>query len=251
MFFFIVAPLLSYHWRLVIAAVIPALILLIQVYRSDRLEKESPRLLWKLILMGVLSTFIALVLEWIGQVLLGFLLPDGGELYQILLYFVVVGLVEEGSKYLVMKLSTWKKYEFNCQFDGVVYAVFVSLGFAVFENILYVLQYGFSTALIRAVTAIPGHACFGVFMGVFYGLARGSAYLGEHGRSRMYRILAIVIPTLIHGVYDYIATMGTGMGDIFFMIFIAVLFVLSFILVRRMSKNDHYFMMDRRQYRPF
>ena len=225
MFFFIMAPLLSYHWRMVIAAVIPALILMWKVYKSDRLEKESPRLLWKLVLMGVLSTVIALVLEWILQALLGLIVPE--------------------------KRSTWKLHEFNCQYDGVVYAVFVSLGFALFENIGYVLRFGFSAAIIRALTAIPGHACFGVFMGVFYGLARGYAYLGERGRAKLMRMLAVIIPTFIHGTYDYIATIGTGSGEIFFIIFVVILFILSFILINRMSKNDHYFQIDRYQYFPF
>ena len=251
MFFFIMAPLLSYHWRMVIAAVIPALILMWKVYKSDRLEKESPRLLWKLVLMGVLSTVIALVLEWILQALLGLIVPESHPLYNVLLYFVVVGMVEECSKYFVLKRSTWKLHEFNCQYDGVVYAVFVSLGFALFENIGYVLRFGFSAAIIRALTAIPGHACFGVFMGVFYGLARGYAYLGERGRSKLMRMLAVIIPTFIHGTYDYIATIGTGSGEIFFIIFVMILFILSFILINRMSKNDHYFQIDRYQYFPF
>ena len=91
-------------------------------------------------------------------------------LYQIILYFVIVAIAEESSKYFFLKKRTWNNPEFNCQYDGVVYAVFVSLGFALWENINYVLSYGFSTAIVRAITAIPGHACFGVFMGVFLSL---------------------------------------------------------------------------------
>ncbi len=76
--------------------------------------------------------------------------------YNVLLYFVVVALSEEGFKYLLLKKRTWYSSEFNCQFDGVVYAVFVALGFALWENISYVLMYGLGTAAIRAVTAVPG-----------------------------------------------------------------------------------------------
>jgi len=133
---------------------------------------------------------------------------------------------------------TWKNPEFNCLYDGVVYAVFVSLGFAIWENISYVLTYGFSTALIRAVTAIPGHACFGVFMGIFYAFARKNANQGLRTSSIVYRILCVVIPALIHGAYDYIATMQTKGSTWYFLIFIAVLFVISFILVGKMSKRD-------------
>ena len=139
--------------------------------------------------------------------------------------------------------------EFNCQYDGIVYAVFTSLGFALWENISYVLHYGFSTALIRAITAIPGHACFGVFMGVFYGLARGHAYLGENGRSKFCRVLCVAVPAMIHGAYDYVASMENEGGSYFFIAFIIALFVISFLLITRMSDNDRYFAMDRRNYR--
>ena len=98
------------------------------------------------------------------------------------MYFGVVAFSEEGAKYFLLKRRTWNSAAFNCQFDGVVYAVFVSLGFALWENISYVLMYGLSTALVRAVTAVPGHACFGVFMGVWYGLAKRL-----HGRERTAR----------------------------------------------------------------
>jgi RsiW-degrading membrane proteinase PrsW (M82 family) len=37
---------------------------------------------------------------------------------------------EESSKYLLLRRRTWHSPEFNCQYDGVVYAVFVALPFA-------------------------------------------------------------------------------------------------------------------------
>ena len=123
----------------------------------------------------------------------------------------------------------------------MVYAVFLSLGFALWENISYVLHYGFTTALVRAVTAIPGHACFGVFMGTFYGLARGYAFLENEEKSKLYRALAVVIPALLHGSYDYIASTQSGSGQWVFLAFIAVMFTLAFHLVGQMSKNDRYF----------
>ena len=121
--------------------------------------------------------------EQIGEAILGILLPQSSTAYNVLLYFIVVALSEEGFKYLLLKKRTWYSGEFNCQFDGIVYAVFVALGFALWENISYVLMYGLGTAAVRAVTAVPGHACFGVFMGAFYGLAKRNANIGDEYRS--------------------------------------------------------------------
>jgi RsiW-degrading membrane proteinase PrsW (M82 family) len=137
-----------------------------------------------------------------------------------------------------MKRQTWSSWEFNCQYDGVVYAVFVSLGFALWENISYVMMYGFGTAIVRAVTAIPGHACFGVFMGIFYGIAKRLDYRNENVGSKLCRIFAVVIPALLHGAYDYIATMESQDGNGYFIGFVAVMFLLSYVLVGRTAKAD-------------
>lgn len=238
MFYFLVAPYLVYHGILIASAIIPAVFLMIKVYRSDKLERESPYLIWHLIRAGVLSALLALVEERILSVLLDATVPTSSPLYDIILYFGIVAFAEESSKYLFMKKETWKSWEFNCQFDGVVYAVFVSLGFALWENISYVMMYGFGTALVRAVTAIPGHACFGVFMGIFYGIAKRLDYRGENLASKLMRFLALVIPALLHGAYDYIATMETDEGSGYFIGFVLILFVVSFLLVGKTAKED-------------
>lgn len=238
MFFFLMEPMITYHWILIFAAVIPAVILMVKVYRSDRLERESPFLLRQLVIGGILATLLAMVTERIGEWILGMLMPKNATLYNILLYFVIVGLSEEGFKYLMMKRRTWDSPEFNCQYDGVVYAVFTALGFALWENISYVLHYGLSTALVRAVTAVPGHACFGVFMGILYGIAKKEERSGYEQRSKLVRSLSVVIPAVIHGAYDYVASVNAG--TLIFVLFIVVLFVLAYQLVGRASQNDRY-----------
>ena len=238
MFYFLLSTLLSYNIVLVAAAVVPAVFLMIRVYKSDRLEKESPVILWTLVKAGVFSALIALVAERVLGTLLDLMMPQNEILYNVLLYFVVVAFSEEGAKYAMLKRNSWRLQEFNCQYDGVVYAVFVSLGFALWENISYVLHFGFQTALIRALTAIPGHACFGVFMGVFYGAAKRTEHHGQPDKSKSFRRMAVIVPALIHGTYDYIATAEAGTW--YFIGFIAVLFVVSFLLIGKQSKNDQY-----------
>ena len=234
MFLFYVNPIL------IAAAVIPAIVLLRFVYKEDRLDKESPGLLLSLVIFGILSTFAAIVTEQIGEAILGILLPQSSTAYNVLLYFVVVALSEEGFKYLLLKKRTWYSSEFNCQFDGVVYAVFVALGFALWENISYVLMYGLGTAAVRAVTAVPGHACFGVFMGVWYGLAKRLHGQGRDGASKLCRVLALLLPALLHGCYDFIASIESVHYGWLFAAFVAILFVLAFILVRRQARHDRY-----------
>ena len=231
-----------YHYNLILilAAVIPALFLLLQVWRLDRLEKESPRLLFHLVLQGIFSTFFSYLTEHFGTLWLQRRFQEQSLIFNILLFFVVVGLSEEGFKYLVMRRRTWRSPEFNCQFDGVVYATFVSLGFALYENIGYVLAYGFSTALVRSVTAIPGHACFGVFMGAFYGAAKRLDNSGHKTGSFICRLLAVIVPTLLHGAYDYIASVTQSGMSLYFWLFVAALFLCANMLVYRLSRADRY-----------
>jgi len=228
----------GFDYFLIGAAVIPAIILMIRVYKSDRLERESPAMLWRLVRAGIFSSLIALVLERISEMILNFTVSMESPLYNIILYFVIVAFSEEGAKYLLLNRRTWNSPEFNCQYDGVVYAVFVSLGFAMWENISYVLSFGFGTAIIRALTAIPGHACFGVFMGVFYGIARKYENLDRRKTARFFRVLALILPALLHGLYDYIATEDAK--NYVFIGFVVILFLVSYILVGKMSKTDQY-----------
>ena len=233
-------PVLAMNPILIAAAVIPAVLLLKKIYQADHLDKEPTRLLVNLVVLGVVSTALAIVAERLGAWILSLVLFEDTIAYQFFLYFVVVAVSEEGFKYLLLRQRTWKSPEFNCQFDAVVYATFVSLGFALWENISYVASYGLSTALVRAVTAVPGHACFGVFMGVFYGIAKKYENLGQSGTSRTFRILSVVVPVLLHGAYDFIASVGTGGATTVFLVFVAVMFLAAYRLVVMMSRSDQY-----------
>ena len=240
MFYFLLEPILTYNFILIAAAVIPAIFLMVRVWRADRLERESPRLMWQLVKGGILSSLLAMVEERVCSWILGATVPEKSALYNVLLYFVIVAVAEESSKYIFLKRNSWNSPEFTSQYDGVIYAVFTSLGFGLWENISYVLNYGFSTAVVRAVTAIPGHACFGVFMGVFYGFARKYENYGKPLAARACRILCVLFPVLLHGAYDYIATMEQTAGGWYFTAFVAALFAVSYILVGKMSAKDKY-----------
>ena len=231
---------LSHSILLILAAAVPAFFLMVKVYKSDKLEPESPTLLRSLVIAGVLSSLLALVEEIVLEYALGIFVSNESFLYNILMYYGVVAVSEESSKYLFMKKKTWNNPEFDCRFDGIVYAVFVSLGFALWENISYVLSYGMSTALVRAFTAVPGHACFGVFMGVFYSIAKEQDLNNKKRASSFYSKLALIVPVLLHGSYDYIATMDGTTATIVFIVFVTVMFLVAYRLINNMAKTDRH-----------
>ena len=225
---------------LIAAAIIPAIWLLRYVYHADVLEKEPKGLLLSLVLYGILATFLALLVERLGSGILYLFFKEDTLVPHFLMYFVVVALSEEGFKYLLLYRRTWHSPDFNCRFDGVVYAVFVSLGFALWENIQYVSMMGLFAAGVRALTAVPGHACFGVFMGAWYGMARWYENYGEYDKSRRYRRLALIVPTLLHGCYDFIATISGTLFGMIFVAFVVLMFATARGTVLRLSQDDRY-----------
>lgn len=238
MFYYLVEPIIYYNYILIAAAVIPAIALMIRVYQADHLEKESPELLYTLVRAGILSSLLALVEERVLCYLLDQFVEPHTVKYNVILYFCIVAIAEESSKYIFLRKNSWNSREFNCHYDGVVYAVFVSLGFALWENISYVLNFGLSTAIARGVTAIPGHACFGVFMGVFYGIAKKCDFAGDKGKTGLYTFFTLLVPVLLHGAYDYIASLEQQNSSWYFLAFVSVLFIVSYLLVEKTSKED-------------
>lgn len=225
---------------LILAAVLPAAYLMIKVYRSDRLEREPPRLVIGLVLLGMISTALAGTAEQLGDKLLSYFFSEESAAYKALFFFLIVGPAEEGFKYAVLRWRTWRHPAFDCQYDGVVYAVFVSLGFALWENIGYVLMYGMQTAVARALTAVPGHACFGVFMGVWYGVAKRYALYGYERESKRARWLCVIVPALLHGCYDFIASLESEVFVLVFLAFVAAMFFTALRMVKRVSQKDRY-----------
>jgi len=223
---------------LVFLAALPAIILLIYIYKQDKVEKEPIGLLAKLLLFGALSVITALIGETVGLGIISFIFPEGSMTYAYIECFLIVAICEEVGKYFAMKLGTWKSREFNYKFDGVVYGVCTSLGFAIVENILYVLDGGVSLAVTRGFTAVPAHAIFGVLMGLYYGRAKQcSAFNDLIGKKKNLR-KALIIPIIFHGFYDFCLSVNSVMAVLTFFVLLIAMYVIAFISVKNASRSD-------------
>ncbi len=223
-----------------IAAVGPAAALMFYIYKKDNVEKEPTRLLLKLAAFGALSGIAAMVLENIADPVIQAAYDPVYEPfgYAVADSFIGVALMEEIAKYLFLKWGSWKSPEFNYRFDGIVYAVCVSLGFAALENLMYVVGFGLEIAPYRAVLSIPGHMSFGVVMGYFYGRARHWSNWGDARMSRLDRFLGVAMATLMHGFYDCCLTLESDLAIVVFVLFVAALFITVFTMVKRESRQD-------------
>ncbi len=221
------------------AALIPPLLLLIYVYHLDSVEHEPPGLIAALIVGGALSVISAYIIETIGMYLVGVLIPQKyTTLIALIENFIIVAWAEEGGKHFVMKRITWNHRAFDYTFDGVVYGVSASLGFAAAENISYLMRYGLGVAPVRAFTAIPLHCICGIFMGHFYGLAKSYKERGFFFINRLDMFLSMLVPVLIHGTYDFAASIGNWAAAVFFVIFVIALVIFAFFRIRSYASSD-------------
>ena len=152
---FFLAPVYYLIAVYVLAAVLPAFFLMKYIYKQDTIEKEPPFLLLSLILRGIFAALASIVLEMLGETVLNSLVEPDNPKYIVLLAFLVVAAVEEGTKFFFLYRRTWRDFNFNYRFDGIIYAVFVSLGFAAFENIKYVFSYGLSRSAAQSSPVNP------------------------------------------------------------------------------------------------
>lgn len=183
--------------NLFLFAVAPVFLIILYIYFKDKYEKEPKRLLFYNFLLGaIVSILITIVLYYGFEIALP-LKNNTSIIQQFIKAFFVVGFTEELSKYIIVRYYAQPNKEFDEPFDGIVYAVMVSMGFAATENIFYVLEGGYATALARAFTAVPAHATFGILMGYYMGKAKFSK------NKTILNLSGLLLAIFFHGAYDF------------------------------------------------
>ena len=217
---------------MLIVALAPIFVIAFYIYFRDKYEKEPWSLLLKAMFLGVIIAFpIILVEQFMDSIGSGLTGISGGAWKA----FMVAALCEEAFKYLALYLLIWKSKEFNEKFDGIVYATFISLGFAGIENVLYVLDGGASTGMVRAFTAVPAHALFGVSMGFFFGMAK--FYPKKRKQLLIYSYL---LPFTLHGIYDFILMSGVNWILLLFVPFIIFMWLNGLRRLKALNKGSFY-----------
>jgi len=213
-------------------AVAPIVIILFYIYLRDKYEKEPFRSLLLALAAGCIITLPVIFVERLLSVPTGAIHGMAAAAYEAV---VVAGLTEELFKFLAFILIFWNNKQFNETFDGIVYAAYISLGFALVENILYVASQGIEVGFVRAFTAVPAHALFGVIMGYQFGLAR--FYPSERS---LRIILALLLPIILHGIYDFILMSGHDLYLLLFIPYILFLWIFGFRRMKSLSDRSVY-----------
>ncbi|MEI8058561.1 MAG: PrsW family glutamic-type intramembrane protease, partial [Ferruginibacter sp.] len=135
-------------------AIAPGIAICIFIYFKDKYNKEPIGLLITSFLLGMLATIPAVIVQLLYGTSLDTLSKEGTGAVAIFAY-AVVAFSEEGSKFMMLRLFAYPKKAFDDPFDGIIYAVMVGMGFATLENILYVMQNGVGTGILRMFLSVP------------------------------------------------------------------------------------------------
>ena len=222
-------------------AILPVILLLILVYNKDR-EKEPLSLLMQLFVLGMLSCGLVLLISYGYKFIFPFMgkkIQNMNQLEVFIYSFICVALTEEFCKWLMLYFRGYNNKEFDEIFDIIVYAVFVSLGFAFVENIVYVFsKLTLRTAILRALSSVPGHACDAIFMGYYLCLAKQFHYKKEFKEEKKYILLSIIIPAILHGIYDYCLMSNLKVLGYVFLTFIIFLYINAFQTINKVSDEN-------------
>lgn len=226
---------------LLFLAILPIVLLLIFVYNKDK-EKEPLKLLLLLFALGMLSCGLVLLISDILSLFLPFMSKriNNMNFLEIFFYsFICVALIEEFCKWLMLYFKGYNNQEFDELYDIIVYSVFVSLGFAFIENIVYVFSnMTLRTAILRALSSVPGHACDAIFMGYYLSLAKQFQYKKHYKEEKKYILLSIFIPAILHGIYDYCLMSNFAILVIVFCVFILFLYINAFKTLKKVSEKN-------------
>lgn len=191
--------------KLLTLAIAPCIAIALYIFFRDKKRQKQQALLINSFVLGavalVLSVLFAKVLKMLYH-------PQNDTIGGTLLYaFVNVALAEEFSKYFFVRYFSYPRKEFADPFDGILYCVFVAMGFAALENIMYIFlqpSYYLSVYIgsLRMITAIPLHASVAIIMGYFIGLAKFNQ------NSTSYLMVGLSAATIMHGIYDYFLFRG-------------------------------------------
>ncbi|MDZ5471179.1 glutamic-type intramembrane protease PrsW (plasmid) [Bacillus sp. 31A1R] len=174
------------------AGIAPGLALLSYFYLKDEYESEPISMVLRTFIFGALLVFPIMFIQYVFEV-------ENIVQSDFIKAFLSTSLLEEFFKWFILFYTVYQHVIFDEPYDGIVYGVSVSLGFATAENILYLIANGLEHAIGRALLPVSSHALFGVIMGYYLGKGKFSQVLKSK-----WILLSLSVPFLLHGVYDYI-----------------------------------------------
>ena len=223
------------NYLIILLSILPIILIAIYFYNKD-VHKEPNKLLKKLFISGLIAGLLVIIISLIYNYLIPNYnsLTNNNYLNMFIYSFVFISLIEELSKWLMIYLISYHNPEYDEFYDIILYSVFVALGFATLENLLYTLpNKSVYVTIFRGITAIPAHACYQTFMGYYLTLSKFNVK-----KKKLYIVLSIVIPIILHGIYDLLLYLGNVAFLVIFLIFLITMFAMTIANANKIANID-------------
>ena len=240
---------------LVILAIIPPLLIVFLINRYCGTGREYLKRFLLLFLVGGLLITVAAMFGSDALTRGAGAILGSGFLFILFSNFITVALPEEALKYIVLRWRMVKGDPFEKPLYAIALSVTVTMGFSFYEQMVYTLGEGLATVIMRAILSVPGHMAHAILMGWFLYLAACcgkaadavadgtacAAACDPAGRKKNLR-LALIVPTLTHGTYDFIVGLYQQSGSDLFIAalfaFWAALLFYTIRLLRRLKRES-------------
>lgn len=220
---------------IIAAALLPVVILLWLIYRRDKYCPEPADQLRKAFGYGILSLVVSLVFSLPFKAM-GLFSSEYSNLMGAFRWaFFGAAIPEETAKFIMLWLLVRRSKYFDEAIDGIVYAVFVSLGFAALENIMFLFNNSerwIAVGIARAILSVPMHYAVGVLMGYYY-----SQYRFSVKPSRKLIVCVLGVPIFCHGLYDFFVMSISTLPPLLILLFLILLVVFCFRVHRFAQKR--------------
>ncbi len=167
--------------------------------------------------------------------------------------FIGVGLIEILIKWLLLFFSTYKNSHFDYLFDGIVYSVFISLGFAGVENLRFAWVNGWDTLALRLISSLPCHLIVGIIMGYYYTLwnaykkamyteeyfvSQGIISEGRIAYPTIKIVQSVLIPWIVVSLCILAGSINSKLINTLFYFTVFCMYGFSFVGIERISAKD-------------
>ena len=221
--------------------VIPSMLILWYIYIKDKSEKEPFYLIIILFIGGIISCLISILISIISKQYIPYLNMNyyNMNIFEIFVkVFVVITLSEELTKWIINYITIWRNKNFKHIYDPIIYSACTTLGFATFENIIYVTNYhnnGIMIAIMRGLISIPSHAVFGIYSGFYLGISKNAYVCDKKDKALKYKILSILVPIMLHFTFDILLIKTNIIKYSLFIIYLTILYITALKKIKRLS----------------
>ena len=211
-----------------------AVIYLLFIRAIDLYEREPLRYVIPVFLWGfAVATTVSLVFNTLFQLTLSSV--TSVKTASFFTAVVSAPVVEESSKGLALLIIFFIAYlmrrrtgliEFAGVMDGIVYGSAVGFGFAIAEDLLYGLQYGPETFVVRRIFGGFAHASFTSLTGIGIGLI---PWVQNRALKVVVPLLGLLGAITLHATFNFLATLFGPVGYLFLFLVVLTYIVVIFV----------------------